>query len=72
MNEGWCWPVASRKAHYFKNGRSLCNRWMYFGQLDKNQKTGTAPGPDDCRECHSRLVKERSKVGRQNRATSTK
>jgi len=60
MNEGWHWPVASRKAHYFRKGRSLCNRWMYCGTLVGSQETGPELGPDDCRECHRRLMKEKA------------
>lgn len=62
MNEGWHWPVSSRKAHYFRKGISLCKRWLFCGPLVGSQETGTEPGPDDCHECHRRLMKERSEV----------
>lgn len=47
---GWGWPMASRKAHYFINGMSLCRKWMYTGTLTQNQSSER--GPDDCAECH--------------------
>jgi len=50
--EGWAWPGAARKAHYFTNdGRSLCRKWFYTGPLDKDQKMGDQPLPDDCVPC---------------------
>ena len=58
--EGWGFPAASRKAHYFKAGRSLCGKWLYQGNLDINQQMSDTPGPDDCRQCHRRLMKERA------------
>lgn len=55
--EGWGWPRASRKAHYFVGSRSLCGRWAFVGSLTqpKEQSVG---GPDDCRKC-SRLLEKR-------------
>jgi hypothetical protein len=48
---GWGWPGASRKSHYFVEGRSLCMKWMFFGSLTSNQEMGQKPGPDDCVTC---------------------
>ena len=31
--EGWAWHSNSGKAHYFKDKRSLCGKWMFFGEL---------------------------------------
>ncbi len=50
---GWGWPALSKKAHYFEDGRSLCNRWMYMGQLEDNN----LDSPDDCATCRKRLAK---------------
>lgn len=58
--EGWGFPGLSRKAHYFDGGRSICGKWLYMGNLDINQTTGDKPGPDDCRECHRRLLKRKA------------
>jgi hypothetical protein len=31
--EGWGSPALARKAHYFVDGQSICNRWIYTGAL---------------------------------------
>ncbi|MDH1340142.1 hypothetical protein N5O83_04740 [Ectopseudomonas oleovorans] len=31
--EGWGKPYLARKAHYFINGQSICNRWLYTGAV---------------------------------------
>ena len=56
LAEGWGWPGAARKAHYFEEGEtiSLCGRWMFAGPRDTN-RGGTSP--DDCVECKRRLAK---------------
>lgn len=33
QTEGWAWPSSSRKAHYFRSGRSLCGHWSHDGEL---------------------------------------
>jgi len=53
--EGWGWPLASRVAHYFRNGQSLCRRWMYFGELEQ----GKDNSPDNCGTCRKKLEKEK-------------
>jgi hypothetical protein len=55
--QGWGWPAAAHKAHYFIRGTSLCGRWLYTGQLDDNP----APGPDDCLPCQRELTKQSKK-----------
>lgn len=51
----WAWPINSRKAHLFRDGRSLCGRWMMLAeQPDQPQHRGDEPGADDCRECWRR------------------
>ena len=62
--EGWGFGLLNRKAHYFVDGRSLCKKWLYAGNLDMtiNQKTHDKPGPDDCKECHRKLLKRHIKV----------
>jgi len=51
VSGGWAWPERSRKAHFFREGRSICRRWLYVGILTRNQNRGNAPGPDDCVVC---------------------
>jgi hypothetical protein len=57
--EGWGWPGNSKKAHYFINGHSLCQKWLFLGVLDQPQETSDKPGPDDCAACHKKLLARR-------------
>lgn len=50
---GWGLPGASKKWHYFHAGRSLCLRWMYFGDT----QPGNDGSPDNCAECRKRKAK---------------
>ena len=53
--EGWGFPTASRKAHYFVNAESLCQRWFfYFGPLEQ----GNENSPDNCVTCMKRKRKK--------------
>lgn len=54
--EGWGFPGASRKAHYFLAGdlNSLCGRWAFSGE--RTPADGSA-SPDDCAECSRRLAR---------------
>lgn len=55
----WGWPLKSRKAHFFVEGRSLCRSWLYLGQGTKTQSTSAErPGPDDCTACWRRLHRQ--------------
>ncbi len=51
--EFWAYPSKNaRKAHVFKDGRSLCGKWGYFGLTGEgDQKMGEEPGRDDCKAC---------------------
>ena len=51
--EGWGWPGLSKKAHYFKDHRSLCRKWLFGGALEPH--TGSF-GPDDCVGCKKKLA----------------
>ena len=55
-DEGWAEPTKSRKYHYFRNGRSLCGRWGFFGELQGDEPY--AKSECDCRECWRRREKE--------------
>lgn len=58
MNEGWVMLTNSRRAHYFRDSRSLCGAWAYFGhEFDEDTGTGSS---DDCRKCGKVLDRERS------------
>jgi len=65
-NEGWGWPNNSRKAHYFVGGRSLCNRWMYFGELDQ----GNDESSHNCVSCKRKLRKRAGSVKRTYRTNT--
>lgn len=58
--EGWGWPPASRKAHYFVAGdaRSICGGWLYTGELEDVQ---TGASADDCKKC-ARLSAKRKEA----------
>jgi hypothetical protein len=60
--EGWKQLLNARKAHYFVDGRSLCNRWMFLGTVTSydSQTLGEAPQHSDCKGCW-RAVKVRNK-----------
>lgn len=50
--EFWAWPGNARKTHVFKDGRSLCGRWMFFGGKDDHDQTmKEEPGKYDCVVC---------------------
>lgn len=57
--EGWGFPLASRKAHYFRDARSLCGKWLFTGRLEPPENTWKT-GPDDCVPCRRALDKERA------------
>ena len=50
--KGWGWPALSKKAHYFTDGRSLCGKWLFWGQLEE----GNDGSPDNCAQCKRRLA----------------
>ncbi|MCW8128938.1 MAG: hypothetical protein KIS92_01010 [Planctomycetota bacterium] len=54
-SEGWFFPINSRKAHFFRNGRSLCGKWGYLG--DKFDSDDLA-SPDDCTQCKKKRTIE--------------
>ena len=64
--EGWGQVVsagtlsASKKWHYFRDGRSLCGRWVRFSNNGLEQ--GMDNSPDNCAECRRRLLKEQENM----------
>jgi len=52
VSEGWGWPGRSRKAHYFRENRSLCGQWFYTGPLEE----GKDRSPDNCAACVKKLL----------------
>ncbi len=58
VKEGWAIPLNSRKAHYFRKGQALCNRWMFLGKIYADEQLATKPLPDDCKACWKVKIKE--------------
>jgi hypothetical protein len=57
LDEGWGWPMLSRKAHYFRGAMSLCRRWMYTGTLEAEDGKASK---DDCVPCRRAVDRERA------------
>ncbi|MCX9083198.1 MAG: hypothetical protein OIN87_00165 [Candidatus Methanoperedens sp.] len=55
--KGWGFPLNSKKAHYFVDGRSLCGKWMFFGVLEQ----GNDNSLDNCTACKKALLNEKVK-----------
>lgn len=56
-NEGWAQPIGGVKEHFFRDGRSLCRKWGFFGT--------TQPNPPDeqytCTKCERLAAPAKSK-----------
>lgn len=55
--EGWGAMLGVHKWHYFRDGRSLCGRWLR--RDDSGLEQGNDHSPDNCRECVKRLTHKR-------------
>lgn len=55
--EGWGFPLNSKKAHYFIEGRSLCGKWFFMGELEE----GNDESSDNCTACKKALTKRRAR-----------
>lgn len=51
-DRGWAWPLLAKKPHYFVGGRSLCGKWMFLGDCEKDRGIDT---PEDCKSCQRKL-----------------
>jgi hypothetical protein len=58
--EGWTYLYNSPKWHYFREGRSICKRWMTLGNPELEQ--GNDNSKDNCKACIKALEKERAKA----------
>ena len=59
--EGWTWLFNSRKWHYFKDGMSICGKFMLLGKGELEQ--GNDDSPDNCVQCkkkRNQLTKQRN------------
>lgn len=59
VREGWGFPGASRKAHYFRDSAtSLCGRWFWppaFTSPAAALEGDTGPSKDDCAPCRRKV-----------------
>ena len=53
--EGWARLFNSRKDHYYRDGKSLCGKWMILGSnsLEKGMSNNA------CSACKKKLEKEK-------------
>jgi hypothetical protein len=71
--EGWGYLVNVRHAHYFREAKSLCRRWLALGGVEWSKLHPENPGGNRpmlgrnrcCRECYRRrtLELERAQSG---------
>lgn len=52
--EGWKWLANATKWHYFRDGRSVCGKWMNLGSGEFQQ--GNNDSPDNCKGCMNALA----------------
>lgn len=63
FKEGWNYLFNTPKWHYFRDGRSLCKRWMIFGD-NADAQLGKNESPDNCKACRTALEKEQAKAAK--------
>lgn len=56
MEEGWTWLINSRKWHYFRDGRSICGKFMLLGNPELEPFGDKSP--DNCAACQRKRLKE--------------
>jgi hypothetical protein len=59
LKEGWTYLFGAPKWHYFRDGRSLCGRWMCLGS---DFEAGNDTSPDNCTTCTKKRMRELEKV----------
>lgn len=58
FDEGWTWLIGTQKWHYFRNKKSLCNKWGLFKTPTEGLEEGNINSPDNCKICVKLLKKE--------------
>ena len=53
--EGWTWLWNVKKWHYFREGRSLCGKYLLMGSGELDQ--GNDNSPSNCKSCCKKLLK---------------
>jgi hypothetical protein len=62
--EGWYGPPNSRRWHYFRGGRSLCQKWAVFmSDEDIPYDKAFGPADGDCAACKRALDKAPAPTG---------
>jgi hypothetical protein len=56
--EGWTWLHNATKWHYFRNGQSLCGRYMLFVHPEEGYEQGGDDSADNCAACKRKRLKE--------------
>jgi len=59
FKEGWNWIFGSPKWHYFRDGKSLCGKWMILGK-NESAETGNDESKSNCKVCSRKKLKEKS------------
>jgi hypothetical protein len=61
--EGWGNLDNVRNAHYFRDDRSICGKWLAWGgaRWERYQELGEAPTHGTCKACWKKRAKEESK-----------
>jgi hypothetical protein len=56
IKEGWKYLANSPKWHYFRDGKSLCKRWMTLS--DSGLEQGNNTSSDNCKSCRNKIMNE--------------
>jgi len=51
--------INAKKAHYFRQSRSLCKKWMYLGS---DLEADDFESSDDCKDCRKRINAEKKRA----------
>ena len=60
--DGWGFPGAARKAHYFRDGMSLCHKWALFSKSPREGGLEAQIRYDDCIVCARAVERLRGEV----------
>ena len=69
--EGWGSLDNVRAAHYFRDGKTFCRRWMTLGtpRWETNQKLGASATHGTCKACWKKLAEEAARTVKPSIAT---
>lgn len=72
QTEGWYGPPNSRRFHYFREGRSLCGKWLVFADMSDLWDCALGPANGDCSACKKALEKQAAPKGEAPQANQEK